>query len=146
MLAPEKRPRPTLRRQRRPVRFDFRDARPCVVSRLDLKGRASEKRHRVDNDERPGEVRMVRGQCHREHATEAVSDDDRPIEMLLADVIGKVASHRGDERCVDRRYAGESGERQHVTGEATNEVRDGCLQVSPDAASPGMRRIGRPVR
>jgi hypothetical protein len=115
---------PLLRRHRRHVGIDLRDNRPGLLEALHLHVRAGEERHGIDHHEWPDEIGMIRGQRHREHAAEAVTDHDRAIEMLPADVFSQLAADGWEERPFDCRCAGESGERQHMTGESSAHVID----------------------
>ena len=70
---------------------------------------------------------MLGRQRQRQRSAQAVPDDDRPVEVLGANVSDQFGAHRRQQRLGDRRHAGEAGEREHVASEAILIPRDGGL-------------------
>ncbi len=98
--------------------------------------RASDRGHGIDDDRRANEVGLGARQPQREEAAEAVTDDHRPVEVVLLDIVGELDARRGLEWPRDRGATGEPGELDDV-GLGVREVRDGGIPHRAGAAQPG---------
>jgi hypothetical protein len=97
---------------------------------------AAEKRHHVDDDERADEIGMIDRDRHRQRPAEAVADDDRAIEMPVANVGRELLAHSPDQRLRNRRSAHETGQRQHVAFIT--------IAITRDGRRPRVGRRGKP--
>jgi hypothetical protein len=99
----------------------------ATIDRLRLKPGSRVKRECIDDHQRTDQIRMSRGQIERDVAAETVTDDHRVVQTLLRDVIGELRGDCCEQRPVGCRHAGESGQRQHMTGVLIFVVRHAAL-------------------
>ncbi len=80
-----------------------------------------------------------------EKAAEAVADDDRVIELVLADVGGDGLASGLEKRTGNARHAGESGERNHVQLVVVLVTGDRAVPDFAGAGEPGNEDHGATV-